>query len=98
MWMCRALGRTAGCLGLLMLLLPCASAFGEHVQSEAVQAFRKTAEVVSFPSGGATLKGWLYKPAGDGKWPAVIWNHGSERRPVAHPELGKVYPNPGFVV
>jgi dienelactone hydrolase len=84
--------------GLLILLLPATGAFGEHVQSEAAQAFRKTAEVVSFPSGDATLKGWLYKPRGDGRWPAVIWNHGSERRPTAHPELGKFYTEHGFVL
>lgn len=35
------------------------------------------AEVVSFPSGNLTLHGYLYKPAGPGPFPAVIYNHGS---------------------
>src|SRR5436190_10685647 len=69
-----------------------------HVQSEEVKAFRKTAINVSFPSNGLTLHGWLYKPAGDGPFPAVLWNHGSERMPTAHPELGKFYTSHGYVV
>ena len=52
---------------------------------------------VTFPSHGLTLHGWLYKPAGDGPFPVVIWNHGSERNPVAHPELGRFYTTHGFV-
>jgi carboxymethylenebutenolidase len=34
-------------------------------------------EVVTFPSGNVTLHGYLYKPAGRGPFPAVIYNHGS---------------------
>jgi carboxymethylenebutenolidase len=34
-------------------------------------------EVVSFPSGGITLQGVLYKPEGVGPFPAVLFNHGS---------------------
>src|SRR3954453_8967231 len=34
-------------------------------------------EVVSFPSGGITLQGVLYKPQGAGPFPAVLFNHGS---------------------
>ena len=34
-------------------------------------------EVVSFPSGGITLHGVLYKPEGAGPFPAVLFNHGS---------------------
>src|SRR6266851_974115 len=32
---------------------------------------------VSFPSGNLTLRGVLYKPDGNGPFPAVIYNHGS---------------------
>jgi dienelactone hydrolase len=35
------------------------------------------AEIVSFPSGDLTLRGVLYKPAGPGPFPAVLFNHGS---------------------
>jgi carboxymethylenebutenolidase len=34
-------------------------------------------EIVSFPSGGLTLHGVLYKPEGAGPFPAVLFNHGS---------------------
>jgi carboxymethylenebutenolidase len=35
------------------------------------------AEEVSFPSGSLTLRGTLYRPAGPGPFPAVLFNHGS---------------------
>jgi hypothetical protein len=37
------------------------------------------AEIVSFPSGERTLRGVLYKPEGPGPFPAVLFNHGSEK-------------------
>lgn len=37
----------------------------------------KPAEVVSFQSGGKTLRGLLYKPVGPGPFPTVLYNHGS---------------------
>ena len=38
-------------------------------------------ERVTFKSGGLTLVGFLFKPAGAGPFPALVWNHGSERSP-----------------
>src|SRR5262245_35762083 len=34
-------------------------------------------EEVTFPSDGLTLVGYLFKPLGPGKFPALVWNHGS---------------------
>jgi carboxymethylenebutenolidase len=34
-------------------------------------------ETVTFPSGALTLHGLLYKPEGKGRFPAVLYNHGS---------------------
>src|SRR5579872_5707687 len=34
-------------------------------------------QTVAFPSGDKTLHGFLYKPAGPGPFPAVLYNHGS---------------------
>jgi carboxymethylenebutenolidase len=34
-------------------------------------------QVVEFPSGKLQLKGYLWKPAGTGPFPAVLFNHGS---------------------
>src|SRR6478672_2980961 len=35
------------------------------------------AEVVSFRNGDLTLYGVLYRPAGEGSFPALLYNHGS---------------------
>jgi dienelactone hydrolase len=36
---------------------------------------------IAFPSGALTLHGLLFKPDGDGPFPAILWNHGSEPHP-----------------
>jgi len=54
-------------------------------------------ELVSFQSGELTLKGYLYKPKGAGPFPAIIWNHGSEKEPGSQPELAAFYTSKGFV-
>jgi carboxymethylenebutenolidase len=100
-----ALGRSWW-LAMLLAALPMAShaqqaeppAMLRHSQSDEVKAFRKTAVAVSFPSHGLTLHGWIYRPQGPGPFPAVLWNHGSEKNPTAHPELGKFYTSHGFVL
>lgn len=69
-----------------------------HVQSAAALAFRDKAIQVTFPSEGLELTGWVYKPEGDGPFPAVIWNHGSESDPKLHPELGMFYTSHGYAV
>ena len=38
-------------------------------------------DTVTFKSGNLNLKGLLWKPAGKGPFPAVMYNHGSEARP-----------------
>jgi dienelactone hydrolase len=45
---------------------------------------------VTFESGDLTLVGFLYQPAGSGPWPALIWNHGSEKHPEAGPQFDTV--------
>ncbi len=70
----------------------------KHVQSKEIKAFRQTAISVRFPSHGLMLHGWIYKPPGPGPFPAVIWNHGNELTPTAHPELGKFYTDHGYVL
>ena len=55
------------------------------------------AKLVSFPSSGGTLYGFLYVPEGTGPFPAVLWNHGSEKRPGWQPELAAFYNAHGFI-
>jgi hypothetical protein len=57
-------------------------------------------EVVTFPSGELTLHGALYKPAGKGPIPAVIYNHGSAAGMLsanAFAALGPVFASHGWV-
>jgi dipeptidyl aminopeptidase/acylaminoacyl peptidase len=56
---------------------------------------------VALSSGDLTLSGILYKPQGRGPFPALIWNHGSEKAPGAGPEfdsLASIFVPAGYVV
>jgi carboxymethylenebutenolidase len=54
-------------------------------------------QLVSFTAiDGATLHGWLYVPAGPGPFPAVLYNHGSEKTPGWFPPLGKFWTEHGY--
>ncbi|HEY1268636.1 MAG TPA: alpha/beta fold hydrolase [Candidatus Binatia bacterium] len=55
-------------------------------------------EEVTFPSGSFALKGFLYKPEGPGPFPAILYSHGSERRPGAKPEIGNFFAAKGYAV
>lgn len=57
-----------------------------------------SAQLVSFPSGNLTLRGYLYPVDGRGPHPAMIWNHGSERTPAAADELAEFYRSRGYVL
>jgi carboxymethylenebutenolidase len=45
---------------------------------------------MTFESDGLTLVGYVYQPEGTGPWPALVWNHGSERDPSAGPQFDTV--------
>jgi dipeptidyl aminopeptidase/acylaminoacyl peptidase len=47
-------------------------------------------EHVSFHCDGHTLSGYLYKPTGRGPFPAVVWNHGSEKDPNVAKQFGTI--------
>src|SRR5262245_35635602 len=68
-----------------------------HTLTDAMAKFRQTAQVVHYTAGGRKLPGYLYRPAGEGRHPAVMWNHGSEKEPRAQPELARFYTEHGFV-
>lgn len=54
-------------------------------------------EEVTFPSGKLALHGFLWSPAGPGPFPAIIWNHGSEKTPGSQPNLGRFYTSHSYV-
>ena len=53
--------------------------------------------LVTFKNGDMELHGFIYKPAGSGPFPAVLWNHGSEKKPGWAPDLAKSFLEHGFV-
>jgi carboxymethylenebutenolidase len=56
---------------------------------------------VFYPSGGLRIQAYLYRPAGDGPFPAVIYNHGSrsgrERQSVPFEHIGRLLTSAGYV-
>ncbi len=60
-----------------------------------------TAEPVTFTSDGLNLQGYLYKPEGNGPFPAIIWNHGSEETSDQNSEfdaVAQIFVPAGYVV
>jgi dienelactone hydrolase len=55
---------------------------------------------VRIPSGGLTLRGWIFRPAGPGPFPAIAYNHGSEQHPTVeqYGELGDWFRTRGYVL
>src|SRR5215831_6544078 len=92
-------------LWALMMLVSLASAepvcevhSGETAFSEPGIAPPLEPSLVEFAGPEAkNLRGYLYKPAGDGPFPAMIWNHGSEQYPGQQSQLAEFYVNNGFV-
>src|SRR5215471_10913081 len=54
-------------------------------------------QLVTFMSGDLRLKGFLWKPDGPGPFPAILWNHGSERMPGAADTVAPFFVNRGYV-
>jgi carboxymethylenebutenolidase len=58
--------------------------------SQASPQPRIVGQTVTFKGGDGALSGVLYKPQGAGPFPALIWNHGSEKAPDAGPQFDTV--------
>jgi len=84
-----------------LVLVAAMSALG-CARAPAKQPYRPPpagAQLVSFRAAdGAELHGYFYLPAGQGPgpFPAVLWNHGSERLPGWQPDLAAFYTAHGF--
>jgi len=65
------------------------------------QSTTRYADLV-YSSGGLRIQAYLYKPDGDGPFPAVIYNHGSrvgrERESVPFEHIGALLTRAGYVV
>ena len=55
-------------------------------------------ERVTFSSGKLTLHGFIHKPEGNGSFPAIVMNHGSEQFPKSGQKIAKPYVDKGYVV
>lgn len=83
-WRCVFLGL----FGLVLLTVaPVTQSWSQAVQPE----------LVTFKSGGLALKGFLWKPEGPGPFPAILWNHGSERRPGKVETVAPYFVSKGYV-
>ena len=79
----------------------CAAVLALGIAASASQAPPPAKERVSFKSHGLTLTGFLFKPDGPGPFPAVVWNHGSEKNPGGGPQfdgVANVFVPHGYVV
>jgi len=74
---------------LLAALLP---TFAQQSSPESAKP-----EEVVFPSDKLQLHGFLWKPEGQGPFPAVLWNHGSEKLPGSQPTLAAFYTSHHYV-
>ena len=63
----------------------------------AISSAQSTPEEVVFPSAGRQLHGFLWKPAGAGPFPTIVWNHGSEKLPGSQPALAAFYTAHSYV-
>lgn len=54
-------------------------------------------ELITFRSGELDLKGFIWKPAGVGPFPTILWNHGSERLPGAVDPVAPFFVARGYV-
>src|SRR5216684_271135 len=63
---------------------------------------RRAYEEVFYPSGKLRIQAYLYKPAGEGPFPVVIYNHGSrptrERVPMPFVYVGSMLEASGYLV
>jgi dienelactone hydrolase len=54
-------------------------------------------ELIGFKSGSMELKGFVWKPSGDGPFSALLWNHGSEKLPGSVDIVAPYFVSKGYV-
>jgi carboxymethylenebutenolidase len=77
------------CVALLLMLSIISEAYG--------QAPTPTPTLISFTSGDLVLKGFIWKPEGEGPFPSILWNHGSERLPGPVDTVAPEFVRHGYV-
>lgn len=67
------------------------------VFAQGISVAQSKPEEVVFPIGGRDLHGFIWKPEGTGPFPAIVWNHGSEKLPGSQPTLARFYTAHSYV-
>ena len=94
-WLQTSESRAVSKAFLLLALLAVDASTGAQEPST-----RLISEQVSFPNGGLTLRGTVYKPEGEGPFPAMVYNHGSAPgalNDLAFEQLGPLFVERGWV-
>jgi dienelactone hydrolase len=65
---------------------------GEESKSQGAEP-----ELITFTSGEFVLKGFIWKPEGPGPFPAIVWNHGSEKFPGTVNSIAPYFVSRGYV-
>ena len=54
-------------------------------------------ELITFTSSDLALKGFVWKPEGPGPFPAILWNHGSEKLPGTVDSVAPYFVSRGYI-
>jgi carboxymethylenebutenolidase len=92
------MGRRVLLLARLMALVAwLAASLTAATEPAAAQDPVSKPELIAFPSGDLELKGFIWKPPGAGPFPAILWNHGSEKKPGAVEPVAPLFVAHGYV-
>jgi len=83
------------------LLAAAVTALAIGVAAAAAQAPTPAKQRIAFKSHGLMLTGFLLRPDSPGPFPAIVWNHGSEKNPGGGPQfdtVGGIFVPHGYVV
>src|ERR1700731_3101561 len=75
---------------LAYLIAVCALSVESEAQAPVAASTTPPRQPVTINAGDHELRGILFRPEGDGPFPALIWNHGSEKAPGATPEYESI--------
>jgi carboxymethylenebutenolidase len=78
-------------LGLLTIALVIVAPIG-HGRAQGAKP-----ELITFTSGDLALKGFVWKPEGPGPFPAIVWNHCSEKLPGIVDSVAPYFVGRGYI-
>jgi dienelactone hydrolase len=67
-----------------------------YIQNQNTDEQSPRPELVGFKSGILDLKGFIWKPSGEGPFPALLWNHGSEKLPGSADRVAPYFVGKGY--